>query len=89
MSIIAWIVVGLVSGLIAKALMPGREPGGLIVTILLGIAGAFVGGYLAIAAGISDGVNNFDVGTIVLAVLGAMLLLIVYRSLFGGGRLRV
>jgi uncharacterized membrane protein YeaQ/YmgE (transglycosylase-associated protein family) len=89
MSIIAWIVVGLVSGLIAKALMPGREPGGLIVTILLGIAGAFVGGYLAIAAGISDGVNNFDLGTIVLAVLGAMLLLIVYRSLFGGGRLRV
>jgi uncharacterized membrane protein YeaQ/YmgE (transglycosylase-associated protein family) len=89
MSIIAWIVVGLVSGLIAKALMPGREPGGLIVTILLGIAGAFVGGYLAIAAGISDGVNNFDLGTIVLAVLGAMLLLVVYRSLFGGGRLRV
>jgi uncharacterized membrane protein YeaQ/YmgE (transglycosylase-associated protein family) len=67
--------------------MPGNEPGGIIVTILLGIAGAFVGGFLAITLGISDGVNNFDLGTIVLAVVGAMLLLIVYRSVFGG-RLR-
>lgn len=82
MSIIAWIAVGLISGFIAKALMPGNEPGGIILTVLLGIAGAFVGGFLAIALGISDGVNNFDLGTIVLAVGGAMLLLIVYRSVF-------
>lgn len=69
--------------LIAKALMPGNEPGGIIATILLGIAGAFVGGFIAISFGISDGVNNFDLGTIALAVSGAILLLIVYRSLFG------
>jgi uncharacterized membrane protein YeaQ/YmgE (transglycosylase-associated protein family) len=68
--------------------MPGNEPGGIIVTIILGIAGAFVGGFLAISLGVSDGVNNFDLGTFVLAVFGAMLLLFVYRTLFGG-RLRV
>jgi uncharacterized membrane protein YeaQ/YmgE (transglycosylase-associated protein family) len=68
--------------------MPGKDPGGIIVTVLLGIAGAFVGGFLAVALNISDGVNNFDVGTIVLAIAGAMLLLFVYRAL-SGGRLRV
>jgi len=87
MSIIAWIIVGLVAGLIAKALMPGNEPGGIIVTVLLGIGGAIVGGYLAITLGFSDGVNNFDLGTIALAVLGSMLLLALYRAL-AGGRLR-
>ena len=81
MGVIAWIVVGLVSGLIAKALMPGHEPCGLVFTILLGIAGAIVGGFLAITLGISDGINNFDLGTIVLAVLGAMLLLIIFRTI--------
>jgi uncharacterized membrane protein YeaQ/YmgE (transglycosylase-associated protein family) len=85
LSIVAWIVVGLVSGLIAKALMPGKEPGGIIITILLGIAGAFVGGFAAVTLGISDGVNNFDIGTFVLAIAGALLLLIAYRSVFAGG----
>ncbi|HLG10404.1 MAG TPA: GlsB/YeaQ/YmgE family stress response membrane protein [Dehalococcoidia bacterium] len=86
MSIIAWIVVGLIAGVIAKMLMPGKEPGGgIILTILLGIGGAIVGGFLAVALGISDGVNNFDVGTIVLAVAGAMLLLFAYRAVSGGG----
>jgi len=89
MSILAWIVVGLVGGLIARALMPGKEPGGLIVTVLLGIGGAVVGGFLAVAVGISDGVNNFDVGTILLAVVGAMLLLFVYRLATKGGGLRI
>jgi uncharacterized membrane protein YeaQ/YmgE (transglycosylase-associated protein family) len=88
LSILAWIVVGLVAGLIAKALMPGKEPGGIIVIVLLGIGGAFVGGFLAVVLGISDGVNNFDVGTILLAVVGAMLLLFAYRTV-GGGGLRV
>ena len=61
--------------------MPGHEPGGLVFTILLGIAGAIVGGFVAITLGISDGINNFDLGTIVLAVLGAMLLLIIFRTI--------
>jgi uncharacterized membrane protein YeaQ/YmgE (transglycosylase-associated protein family) len=89
MSILAWIVVGLIAGFIAKALMPGKEPGGIIVTVLLGIGGAFLGGFLAVALGISDGVNNFDIGTILLAVLGAMLLLLAYRMVTKGGGLRI
>ena len=84
MGIIAWIIVGLVAGAIAKMLMPGREPGGgIIVTILLGIAGAIVGGFIAVALDISNGVDDFDIGTIVLAVLGSMLLLFAYRTLAG------
>jgi uncharacterized membrane protein YeaQ/YmgE (transglycosylase-associated protein family) len=60
-------------------LMPGEDPGGIIVTILLGIAGAIVGGFIAVALNISNGVDDFDFGTIVLAVLGSMLLPFGYR----------
>ncbi|HWO73041.1 MAG TPA: GlsB/YeaQ/YmgE family stress response membrane protein [Dehalococcoidia bacterium] len=83
MSIIAWIVVGLIAGAIAKLLMPGDDPGGIILTILLGIAGAIVGGFIAVALNISNGVDDFDIGTIVLAVLGAMLILFGYRLVAG------
>jgi uncharacterized membrane protein YeaQ/YmgE (transglycosylase-associated protein family) len=83
MSIIAWIVVGLIAGAIAKMLMPGDDPGGIILTILLGIAGAIVGGFVAVALNISNGVDDFDIGTIVLAVLGSMLLLFGYRMVVG------
>jgi uncharacterized membrane protein YeaQ/YmgE (transglycosylase-associated protein family) len=71
---------------LAKLLMPGRGPGGIIVTILLGIGGAIVGGFIAVALGMSDGVNNFDIGTIFLAVAGAMLLLFGYRVVGGAAR---
>ena len=83
MNIIAWIIVGLVAGAIAKMLMPGDDPGGIIITILLGIAGAIVGGFIAVALNLSNGVDDFDIGTIVLAVLGAMLLLFGYRMVAG------
>ncbi|MPZ49868.1 MAG: GlsB/YeaQ/YmgE family stress response membrane protein [Dehalococcoidia bacterium] len=83
MNILAWLITGLVAGLIAKALMPGNDPGGIILTILLGIAGALVGGFLSVALGFGNGVDDFDIGTIVLAVLGAMLLLFGYRLLTG------
>jgi len=83
MSIIAWIVVGLIAGAIAKMLMPGDDPGGIILTILLGIAGAIVGGFVAVALNISNGIDDFDIGTIVLAVLGSMLLLFGYRMVVG------
>jgi uncharacterized membrane protein YeaQ/YmgE (transglycosylase-associated protein family) len=78
-NIIAWIVVGLIGGVIGKALLPGRDPSGLIVTILLGIAGALLGGFLSIALGIGNGVDDFDIGTIVLAIVGTMILLAGYR----------
>jgi uncharacterized membrane protein YeaQ/YmgE (transglycosylase-associated protein family) len=84
MSIIAWIVVGIIAGSLARLLMPGKDPGGCLVTILLGIAGALVGGFLAVALDISEeGVDDFDLGTIVLAVIGAMLILFVYRQVAG------
>jgi uncharacterized membrane protein YeaQ/YmgE (transglycosylase-associated protein family) len=85
MNIFSWLLVGLIAGVLAKMLMPGRGPGGIILTILLGIGGAIVGGFLAVALGISDGVNNFDFGTIFLAVAGAMLLLFGYRMVSGAG----
>ena len=78
MTILAWIVLGLVAGAIAKALMPGRDPGGIIVTMLLGIVGAFLGGFLGnLITG--AGLNGFSLWSIVLAVVGAMLLLWIYR----------
>ena len=79
MGILAWIVVGLIAGAIAKLLMPGNDPGGIILTILLGIAGAIVGGFVATLLNIGDGTNEFSLGTILLAVLGAMLILGAYR----------
>lgn len=79
MNIIAWILVGLIGGALAKLLMPGNDPGGIIVTILLGIAGAIVGGFLSVALGLGNGVDDFDIGTIVLSAIGAMLLLGGYR----------
>lgn len=89
MNIIAWIVVGLIAGAIAKALMPGDDPGGIFLTILIGIAGAIVGGFLSVALGLGNGVDDFDIGTIVLAVLGSMLLLFGYRMVAGTSHSRL
>jgi uncharacterized membrane protein YeaQ/YmgE (transglycosylase-associated protein family) len=86
LSVLAWIVIGLIAGSLAKMLMPGRDPGGCLITILLGIAGALVGGFLAVTLDISEGVDDFDLGTIVLATVGAMLILFVYRLLAGNRR---
>ena len=76
---IGWILFGLFVGIVAKLLMPGKDPGGFIVTILLGIGGAFVGGYLGRSLGWYG--ENDTVG-FVMAVGGAVLLLIGYRYLF-------
>lgn len=78
MGILAWILFGLVVGIIAKLLMPGRDPGGFIVTILLGIAGALLGGFLGQSMGwYAEGESA---GWIV-SILGAILLLALYRML--------
>lgn len=85
MGIIAWIVVGLIAGLLAKLLMPGDDPGGLILTTLIGMAGAVVGGFLVgILGGV--GATGFNIWSIVVATLGAIVLLFVYRLLTGGRR---
>jgi len=78
MTILAWIVLGLVAGAIAKALMPGRDPGGIIVTMLIGIVGAFLGGFRGNLI-TESGLNGFSLWSIILAVVGAMLLLWIYR----------
>ena len=78
MSIVAWIVLGLIAGAIAKALMPGNDPGGFIVTILIGIVGAFLGGFVGNTIA-GRGLSGFSVWSIILAIVGAMLLLWIYR----------
>jgi uncharacterized membrane protein YeaQ/YmgE (transglycosylase-associated protein family) len=80
MGIIGWIVFGLIVGAVAKLLMPGRDPGGWIVTILLGIAGALVGGFLGRAAG-WYGPN--DAAGFLMSLLGAIVLLFLYRMARG------
>ena len=79
MGILSWLLFGLIVGALAKWLMPGKDPGGFFVTILIGIAGAMVGGFLASLIGIG-GVSGFNFGSIFIAVAGALLLLWLYRK---------
>lgn len=78
MGILSWIVFGLIAGALAKMIMPGKDPGGIIITMLIGIAGALVGGYLGALMGLG-GVEGFTFGSFVTAILGAILLLGIYR----------
>ena len=83
MGILSWIILGLIAGAIAKLLMPGRDPGGWIVTMLLGIAGAFAGGFIGRALWSSEGVSGVNLPSIGLAILGAFVLLLIYRMIVG------
>jgi len=78
MGILSWIIMGLIVGALAKFIMPGRDPGGIFVTILIGIAGAFVGGFIGSMLGFGP-VTGFNVGSLLLAIGGAVLLLFLYR----------
>ena len=78
MGLLSWIILGLVVGILAKWIMPGKDPGGLILTTLLGVAGAFIGGYLGSLAGLGS-VSGFNVRSLLLAVGGAVLVLFAYR----------
>lgn len=78
MGILSWILFGLIAGALAKWVMPGEDPGGCVVTILIGIAGAMVGGWIATQFGYGA-VNEFDFRSMIIAVLGAVLLLWIYR----------
>ena len=87
MGIIAFIILGLLAGAIAKAIMPGEDPGGIIVTTLIGIAGALVGGFLAAAVFDAHPLDNFfDVSTWLTAIFGSIVLLAIYRILIGNRR---
>lgn len=85
-AIIGWIIFGAIAGGIAKLLMPGRDPGGFFVTVLLGIAGAVVGGFVGRAIWGSPGANDWSIGSFVLAIAGAILLLALYRMIVGRRR---
>jgi len=87
MGILATLIVGLIVGAIAKLIMPGKDPGGIIITILLGIAGAFLAGFLGRAVGWYD-----DPGSgpgIIASIIGAMILLGLYRLVIGRRRVAV
>ena len=81
--ILGWIIFGLVVGVIAKLLMPGKDPGGIIVTILLGIVGAVLGGYAGRAMG---WYGPADSAGIFMSILGAVIVLLIYRLAIGGRR---
>lgn len=82
-AIIGWIIFGLIAGIIAKAIMPGRDPGGAIVTILLGIAGSVVGGFIGRSLFYSSESTPGTIMSMVFAVIGAIVLLAGYRLIRG------
>ena len=86
MGIIAFIILGLLAGIIAKAILPGEDPGGLIVTTIVGVLGALLGGFLAAALFDAHPLDDFfDLSTWVTAVVGSMILLLLYRLVVGRG----
>ena len=87
MGIIAFLILGLLAGAIAKAILPGDDPGGIIVTMAIGVVGALLGGFLAAALFNAEPLDEFfDISTWLTAIVGAMLLLFVYRMVTGGAR---
>ncbi|SDD25523.1 GlsB/YeaQ/YmgE family stress response membrane protein [Streptomyces prasinopilosus] len=87
MGVIAWLVLGLLAGAVAKAILPGRDPGGLVGTTVIGVAGSFLGGWLS-SRFLDRPVQRefFDAATWGSAIAGALVLLVVYRVLFGNSR---
>lgn len=83
MGILSWILLGLIAGALAKFIMPGKDPGGMIVTILIGIVGAMLGGFLGSFIGLGA-VASFDLGGIFIATVGSIVLLILYRVVMKG-----
>jgi uncharacterized membrane protein YeaQ/YmgE (transglycosylase-associated protein family) len=78
MGVLAWILLGLIAGALAKWIMPGKDPGGIIVTILIGIAGAMLGGYVGTTLGIGS-VSGLNIQSFLIAIAGALVLLFLYR----------
>ncbi|TLW95108.1 GlsB/YeaQ/YmgE family stress response membrane protein [Saccharomonospora piscinae] len=86
MGVLGWIVLGLLAGGIAKLLMPGRDPGGCLITVLLGIGGALLGGWIGRTLFEVDLGTFFDLRTWGLAILGALVILLLYRLVIGSRR---
>lgn len=79
MGILSWILLGLIVGALAKLIMPGKDPGGIIVTILIGILGAFIGGAISSLVGFGS-FTGFNFRSVIIALVGALILLFVYRQ---------
>jgi uncharacterized membrane protein YeaQ/YmgE (transglycosylase-associated protein family) len=87
MGIIGWIILGLLAGIIAKAILPGEDPGGFIITTILGVVGALLGGLIAGVLGFGDPIDEFfDWSTWIAAIIGSIILLLLYRAVAGRGR---
>ncbi|MFD5522474.1 GlsB/YeaQ/YmgE family stress response membrane protein [Streptomyces sp. NPDC127066] len=87
MGVIAWILIGLLAGAIAKLLLPGKDPGGIIVTMLIGVAGGLLGGWLGkVVFGVDSIDGFFDLSTWIAAIAGSLILLVLYRVLTGNSR---
>ncbi len=82
MGFLAWIVLGLIAGAIAKWILPGNDPGGFIVTIVIGIVGAVIGGFIGTALGFGA-VDGLNLGSVAIAVLGSIVLLMIFRVIRG------
>ena len=86
MGIIAFIILGLLAGAIAKAILPGDDPGGFIITALIGIAGAIIGGFLASVIFDAHPLDEFfDISTWITAIVGSIILLAIYRAVMNRG----
>lgn len=86
MGIIGWIILGLIAGTVAKAVHKGNEPGGVLGTMIVGILGAILGGLIASAVGIGSLGSFFSIGTWLIAIGGALLLLLAYNAVTSRGR---
>ncbi|WP_030378055.1 MULTISPECIES: GlsB/YeaQ/YmgE family stress response membrane protein [unclassified Streptomyces] len=87
MGIIAWILIGLIAGAIAKLLLPGKDPGGIIITMLIGIAGGLLGGWLGkVIFGVDSIDGFFELSTWIAAIVGSLILLVLYRLVTGDRR---
>jgi uncharacterized membrane protein YeaQ/YmgE (transglycosylase-associated protein family) len=86
--IISWIVIGLIAGILGKLIMPGRDPGGFLLTIVIGMIGALLGGFVVQSLG-GRGVTGFNIWSILVPTLGAIILLALSRAFADGRRRRV
>lgn len=87
MGIIAWILIGLLAGAIAKLLLPGKDPGGIIITMVIGVLGGLLGGWLGkVIFGVDSIDGFFDLSTWIAAIVGSLILLVLYRVVTGNRR---
>lgn len=86
MGILSWVLFGLIAGAVAKLILPGKDPGGILLTIVIGIAGGLLGGWLGTSVFASGGVTGFNLVSFGWAVLGSLILLVLYRLVFHRSR---